>query len=196
MNSAPLRILALPGSLRVGSVNAALLRAAAKLAPAQTVVTLFKDLAGVPLFNEDLEVGPLPAAVVKLRSSIEESDGVLIATPEYNNSIPGVLKNAIDWLSRPAPTKPLVGKPIAVIGATTGGWGTRLAQAALRQVLFSTESLVLPSPGLFVRVAGGVFDADGTLIDSASIHALSDLMKGFNDWIKRMKLSSLPPAPD
>ena len=187
MNSAPLRILALPGSLRAGSLNAALLRGAAKLAPANTLVTLYKDLADVPLFNEDLEAGPLPAAVAQLRSCIEESDGVLISTPEYNNSIPGVLKNAIDWLSRPSPTKPLVGKPIAVIGATSGGWGTRLAQAALRQVLFSTESLVLPSPGLFVRVAGELFDPDGTLIDPASIRALSELMQGFNDWIKRMK---------
>jgi chromate reductase len=177
------RVLALSGSLRKASLNTALLRAAGDAAPSGTKVKLFDGLEAVPLFNEDLESGTVPPAVKRLRDEIERADGLLISTPEYNHSIPGVLKNALDWLSRPTPSRVLAGKPVAVMGATVGTWGTRLAQAALRQVLFSTESLVMPRSGLFVRGATGLFDPSGKLIDSATSAALGSLMREFTDWM-------------
>jgi chromate reductase, NAD(P)H dehydrogenase (quinone) len=189
------RVLALSGSLRKASFNAALLRAAGEAAPSGTLVTLFDGLEGVPLFNEDLEIGAPPPAVKRLRDEVESADGLLISTPEYNHSLPGVLKNAIDWLSRP-PVRVLAGKPVAVIGATTGTWGTRLAQAALRQVLFSTESLVMQRSALFVRGATGLFDPRGKLIDSATAAALGALMQEFTDWINLVgSTPAVIPAP-
>ena len=201
------RVLALSGSLRKASLNSALLRAAGDLAPPGTNLTLFEGLVGVPLFNEDLESGTAPPAVKLLRDEVERADGLLISTPEYNHSMPGVLKNALDWLSRPTPSRVLAGKPVAVIGATVGTWGTRLAQAALRQVLFSTESLVMPRTGLFVRSATALFDPSGKLIDSATSAALRSLMREFTDWMNLVGPAALcsdlssdspakhPPAP-
>jgi chromate reductase len=177
------RVLALSGSLRKASLNTTLLRAAEEAAPPGTKVTLFDALEAVPLFNEDLESGTVPPAVKHLRDAVGRADGLLISTPEYNHSIPGVLKNALDWLSRSTPSRVLAGKPVAVMGATVGTWGTRLAQAALRQVLFSTESLVMPRSALFVRGATGLFDPSGKLIDSATSAALCSLMREFTDWI-------------
>jgi chromate reductase, NAD(P)H dehydrogenase (quinone) len=176
-------VLAVAGSLRRDSINLALLRAAAQLAPACLAVTVFDRLATVPLFNEDVEARGLPPGVKAFRDEVAAADGLLISTPEYNHSMPGVLKNAIDWLSRPAPDTVLVGKPVAVVGATTGYWGTRLAQAALRQVLFSTQSLVLQRPGFSARNARDLFDADGQLIDVATTEALRSVMQDFSAWI-------------
>jgi chromate reductase, NAD(P)H dehydrogenase (quinone) len=177
------RVLAVAGSLRRDSINLALLKAAARLAPACLVVTVFDDLAAIPLFNEDVEALGLPLSVQCFRDEVDASDGLLISTPEYNHSMPGVLKNAIDWLSRPAPDNVLVGKAVAVVGATTGSWGTRLAQASMRQVLFSTQSLVLQRPGLFLRNARDLFDADGQLSDLATTEALRSVMQDFSAWI-------------
>lgn len=178
-------ILAIPGSLRRSSYNRALLRAAAALAPPGMTVTVYEGLASLPPFDEDLEQetrgGPEP--VRRLREQVARSAGLLVATPEYNWSIPGVLKNAIDWLSRPGPQEVLVGKPVAVIGASAGRWGTRLAQAALRQVFAATESLVLPSPALFVRDARDVFDSSGELADAAIREQLAGLLATFSEWI-------------
>jgi chromate reductase, NAD(P)H dehydrogenase (quinone) len=177
------RVLAVAGSLRRDSINLALLEAAAQLAPASLAVTVFDGLAAVPLFNEDVEAAGLPPGVQRFRDEVAAADGLLISTPEYNHSMPGVLKNAVDWLSRPAPDTVLVGKPVAVVGVTTGSWGTRLAQAALRQVLFSTQSLVMQRPGVFVRDARDLFDADGRLIDPATTEALRSVMQDFSVWI-------------
>jgi chromate reductase len=185
------RVLALSGSLRKASFNTALLRAAGQAAPPGTVLALFEDLEAIPFFNEDLELGTAPAAVKRLRDEVARADGLLISTPEYNHSIPGVLKNAIDWLSRPTPARVLAGKPVAVMGATPGTWGTRLAQAALRQVLFSTESLVMPRSPLFVRSASGLFGLEGELIDSATSVTLHRLLQEFTDWI-----NLLGPTPE
>src|SRR5207237_7270834 len=139
-------VLAIPGSLRRHSFNRLLLRAATECAPADVEVELYDELATIPLFNEDLEQATPggPPAVQHLRELVTSADGLLIATPEYNQCLPGVLKNVIDWLSRPAPNEVLVDKPIAVIGASSGRWGTRLAQSTLRHVLVATEALVLP----------------------------------------------------
>ena len=152
-------VLAVPGSLRRDSYNRRLLRAAAQDAPAGIVIEVYDELAALPLFDEDLERGPLPAAVQRLKARVAAADALLISSPEYNWSVPGVLKNAIDWLSRP-PDEVLIGKPVAIVGASAGRWGTRLAQAALRQILTATESRLLGAPALFVREAGSVFAGD------------------------------------
>jgi len=129
------RVLAISGSARRDSHNTALLRAAAEHAPAGVDVELWQDLKSVPAYSEDDDGDHAPAAVTELRSLAAAADAVLIATPEYNHSIPGALKNAIDWLSRPVATNPLRGKPVAVVGASTGMFGAVWAQAELRKVL-------------------------------------------------------------
>jgi len=186
---ADLDVLAIAGSLRRDSFNRRLLEGAAEQAPPGMAITVSDDLASIPLFSEDLEeeAGGAPAAVRRLRHAVERADGLLIATPEYNHSIPGVLKNAIDWLSRPGPGPGLAGKPVAIVGATTGAWGTRLAQSALRQVLYATESLVLPAPGLLLREASRAFDAEGRLRDERTRDALGEVLVGLAAWIVRCR---------
>jgi chromate reductase len=120
-----------------------------------------------------------PEMVRRFENIVRSAHGLLIATPEYNWSMPGVLKNAIDWLSRPAPDEVLVDKPVAVIGASSGKWGTRLAQAALRQVLTATEAAVLPRPALFVREAEQLFDPAGRLVDQPTREQLTALLAAF-----------------
>jgi len=182
-----IQVLAIAGSLRRNSYNRRLIEAAARVAPAHMQVHVYADLAHVPLFDEDVEHATPggPEGVRRLRGAIAGADGVLIATPEYNQSLPGVLKNTIDWLSRPAPQEVLLRKPIAVLGASPGRWGTRLAQAALRQVLAATESLVMPAPMLFVRDAAQQFDADGNLHDRATLESLRALLSAFARWIEQ-----------
>ena len=179
------RILAIAGSLRRGSWNLRLLEAAAECAPAGMTVSVYYDLASIPMFNEDLEreTDGGPGAVRQLRRKVASFDGLLIATPEYNQSIPGVLKNAIDWLSRPAPDEVLAGKPVAIVGASGGRWGTRLAQHALRQTLYATESLVMPTPALFIREVDGVFDDAGRLSDIPTRKSLEEVLGSFANWI-------------
>lgn len=182
------RVLGLAGSLRTGSYNRLLLRAAAERAPASMALTIFEELSTLPLFDEDLELatGGGPDAVRRLREEIALADGLLIATPEYNQSMPGVLKNALDWLARPAPDRVLAGKPVAVVGASTGMWGTRLAQSSLRQVLTASECLVLPAPSVFVRDAAALFGDDGRLLDERTGHVLSAMLSAFDRWIERV----------
>ena len=179
------RVLALPGSIRRGSYNRLLLTAAVECAPAGMAVLIYDELASIPLFNEDLELatGSGPDVVRRLRRQVASADGLLFATPEYNQSIPGVLKNAIDWLSRPGPDEVLVGKPVAVIGASSGRWGTRLAQSALRQVLYATESLVMVKPGMYVREAERLFDEAGRLVDQSTRKLLEAVLAVFANWI-------------
>jgi NAD(P)H-dependent FMN reductase len=179
-------VLALAGSLRRDSFNRLLLQAAAQDAPSSLKLTLYDGVGAIPLFNEDVEraTGGGPEAVRSLRDAVASADGLLIATPEYNQSIPGVLKNVIDWLSRPAPEEVLVGKPISIIGASGGRWGTRLAQAALRQVLTATESIVMPQPAVFVREAAQQFDESGRLIDDATRAALTANLAAFERWME------------
>jgi chromate reductase len=177
----PKRVLCLAGSLRRDSWNRHLLRAALHAAPDGLKLALYDDLADVPMFNEDTEE-PVAPAVQHLRHAVAMADGLLIATPEYNHSFPGVLKNAIDWLSRGSDSV-LIDKPVAVIGVSGGSWGTRLAQAALRQVLTATEARVMPAPMLFVAHASERFDAVGLIHDSALAKALSDVIGAFGEWI-------------
>ena len=137
------RILAISGSLRHGSLNTRLLREIAERAPAGVEIELFDGLRSIPPYDADADTEPAPEPIRALRDAIAEADGLLFATPEYNSSIPGVLKNAIDWASRPRATTPFQGKPAAVVGATTGQFGAVWAQAELRKVLRSTGARVV-----------------------------------------------------
>jgi chromate reductase, NAD(P)H dehydrogenase (quinone) len=170
------RILGISGSLRGDSYNTRLLRAAAKRLPPGAELELFTGLAEVPPFNEDAELGPAPDAVERLRSEIAAADAVLIATPEYNASVPGVLKNAIDWASRPFPDNVLRGRPVAVIGASTGLFGAVWAQAELRKVLRHTGARVLDAE-LPVGSAALAFTGDDRLADPELASRLEALLE-------------------
>jgi chromate reductase len=174
----PRTVLAIAGSLRRGSFNRQLLDAAAACVPDGMRIKHYEGLGTLPLFDEDIEQAALGAGTVRaLRDEVVAADALLIATPEYNQSIPGVLKNALDWLSRPAPDEVLAGKPVALIGASAGRWGTRLAQAALRQVLFATESHVVTGPALYLANARAAFDADGCLTDFSARESLRQVLQ-------------------
>jgi chromate reductase len=157
-----MRVLAISGSLRRDSHNTRLLRAVAELLPPPAELAFFEGLRDVPPYDEDDDVDPAPTAVQNLRDEIEAADAVLFATPEYNSSIPGQLKNAIDWASRPFPDNALRNKPVAVIGASTGSFGAVWAQAELRKVLGTTGARVIDVE-LSVGQAPDHFDADGRL---------------------------------
>ena len=160
-----MRVLGISGSLRRDSHNSALLRAAGELAEEQGVeVEVFGGLKAIPPYDGDDDVGEGPVAVARLRRAIARADAVLFATPEYNSSIPGVLKNALDWASRPARDGALRNKPVAVIGATTGQFGAVWAQADTRKVLGSIGARVIDRE-LPVAVADEAFDADRKLAD-------------------------------
>jgi chromate reductase len=182
------KILGICGSLRKGSFNRSLLRAAQENVPMGMKIEIYEEMAAIPLFNEDLELetGGAPDVVRRLRDRVKTSHGILIVTPEYNQSIPGVLKNTIDWLSRFAPDDILDGKPVAVIGATPGRWGTRLSQAATRQTLFSTGALLLPAPMMFVGEVTKLVDKDGHVIDERTLASIKKVLIAFSSWIDRV----------
>jgi chromate reductase, NAD(P)H dehydrogenase (quinone) len=179
------RIVALSGSLRRGSYNRLLLQAAIDRAPDGMELVVSTEMLDIPVFNEDLEKGEArgPEAVARLADRIAKADGLLIATPEYNQSIPGAVKNMIDWLSRPVGNEVLEGKPVSIIGATTGPWGARLAQSLLRHTLTATGALVLPQPQLYVAGAELLFGPDGRLLDEAVAIRLAKVLSAFGRWI-------------
>lgn len=175
------RIIGIAGSLRKGSYNAALLRAAAELVPPDATIEI-ATIAGIPLYDGDVESERgLPPLVSDLKDRIAGADGLLLVTPEYNLSIPGVFKNAIDWLSRPAKDIPRVfgDKPVALLGATPGGGGTRMAQAAWLPVLRTLGTRLWSGRQLYVAGAAQVFDAEGRLVDEKIRRLLSEFMAGF-----------------
>src|SRR5438477_11176467 len=196
-SSRPCTLLAVPGSLRKHSYNRLLLQAAADLGSEDVSIVPYDELGSLPLFDEDLEkaTGGGPEPVRRLRDQVASADGVLFATPEYNHSIPGVLKNAIDWLSRPAPQEVLVGKPVAVIGASAGAFGTRLAQSALRQVLYATESLVLPAAALYARDAARLFNPAARLVDGPTRDRLAAILAALVAWIDRFRAAGERGSP-
>ena len=159
-----MRILAISGSLRNGSYNTGLLRAAQESAPDGVEVHLYEGLAHLPPYDQDVQDHEPPAAVRDLRERIAAADAVLIATPEYNRSIPGVLKNAIDWASRPFPDNAIRGRPVAIVGASTGSYGALWAQMELRKVLGIAGARVLEGE-LPVPRAHERFDEEGRLLD-------------------------------
>src|SRR5256885_15678621 len=153
MDGSSLRVLGIPGSLRAASFNRALLRAAIADAPPGMTIEIFDGLGAVPLYNADVEAQGDPAPVVALKTAIDRADALLIATPEYNYGVPGVLKNAIDWASRPPGACVLDGKPAALMGASPGGTGTARAQLALRQSFVFTDTRALLRPEVMVARA-------------------------------------------
>ena len=175
------RIVGISGSLRQGSFNASLLRAAAGLMPAGVDLSI-ETIRGIPLYDGDVEAQQgIPAVVAQLKDQIAAAHGLLLVTPEYNNSIPGVFKNAIDWMSRPAADIARVfgGRKVALIGASPGGFGTILSQNAWLPVL-RTLGTDLWTPGrLMVSRAGNVFAADGTLSDDKVREQLRSYLQGF-----------------
>ncbi|MEV0183210.1 NAD(P)H-dependent oxidoreductase [Streptomyces sp. NPDC050625] len=187
-----LTILALSGSLRKESYNARLLTAAEYLAPPEMVLDRFLDLAAIPPFNEDAE-HPAPSAVADLRRRISTADAVLIATPEYNAAIPGVLKNALDWLSRPVEYGPpvLEHKPVAIIGASLGPLGTIRAQLGLRIVLHKMDANVLRQPEFVLPYAAQHLTADDGLSGDTPTQAiLRKVIEGLGDLARNQRTIS------
>jgi chromate reductase len=177
-------VLGISGSLRKGSFNTALLRAAQELAPHGMEITIF-DLADIPLYNGDVETSGDPESVASLKSAIRNADGVLFATPEYNHSISGVLKNAIDWASRDRSAGSLQGKPVAMMGA--GGMaGTARAQLHLQNVLAEAGALVMVKPGVLLTFPWQKFDEAGRLIDQDTRTFLHQHLDSFAKWIQRV----------
>src|SRR5215217_5941394 len=170
-----MRILGIAGSVRRGSHNRRLLRAAGDTLPLGVELVEWDGLGGLPIFDEDLENDP-PAAAQELLDAIESADALLVSTPEYNASLPGGLKNALDWASRPFPGNVLKDKPSAVIGASTGLFGAVWAQAEVRKVLKASGAHVLESE-LPVGMADGAFDVDGELLDPDLTDLLGDLCR-------------------
>jgi len=171
-----MRVLGLSGSLRRDSHNRALLRAAAAALPAGAQLAEWERIAELPAYDEDLDAAPAPEPVRALREALAAADAVLIATPEYNGSLPGALKNALDWASRPHATNPLRGKPVAVIGASTGLFGAVWAQAEARKVLKTIGAEVLDRE-LPVGQADAAWAPDGTLADP-DLHATLEEIVG------------------
>jgi chromate reductase len=183
-----MRILGISGSLRRDSHNTQLLRAAARALPADTELVLYEGLGGIPAFDEDAEADPAES-VLTLRRAIAEADAVLIATPEYNHSIPGVLKNALDWASRPVKTNVLRNKPAAAVGASTGMFGAVWAQAETRKVLGAIGARVLDLE-LPVGQAAQAFGADGELADPDAQDALADIVAALVDEARPRELAA------
>lgn len=173
-------ILGLSGSLRRASFNAGLLRAAAELAPEGVTIEI-GSIRGVPLYDGDQEAAEgLPPAVERLQAQLRDAQGVLLITPEYNNGVPGVFKNAIDWMSRGPGLQMWSGKPVAVIGASPGGFGTMMAQAHWLPVLRTLKADFWAEGRLMVSRAGDLFDKDGNLIDANSRERLASFVEGFS----------------
>ncbi len=170
-----MKVLAISGSLRRDSHNTTLLRTAAELLPDDVELELWDGLKAVPPYDEDEDVEPAPAAVTDLRDAIAGADAILFATPEYNQSVPGQLKNALDWASRPSATNPLRNVPVAVVGASMGAFGAVWAQAELRKVLAATGARVVDG-GVAVGHAHKRFGPDGQLDDEALREQLADVV--------------------
>ncbi len=179
---AELTILGFAGSLREGSYNRALLRTAAERAPEGMHIDLF-DLAPIPMYNRDVEERGDPEPVAAFKQRIREADGVIIATPEYQHGIPGVLKNALDWASRPPGDPPMKGKPVAMVGASPSPVGTARAHLQLRRTLLYVEADIVRTPEVLVSSAPDKFD-DGRLVDDDSLGFLDELLETFADHIR------------
>jgi chromate reductase len=170
-----MKVLAISGSLRRDSHNTNLLRAAAELLPADVEFELWDGLKAVPPYDEDDDVDPAPPAVAALRAAVAGADAVLIATPEYNSSVPGQLKNAIDWVSRPLAQTPLRNKPVAVIGASTGAFGAVWAQEELRKILAAVGARVVEGQ-VALGHAPTRFDESGRLVDEDVREQLAEVL--------------------
>jgi chromate reductase len=178
-------ILGFAGSLRKASYNKALLRTAVELAPKDVKIEVF-DLDEIPPFNQDFEKEP-PEKVKVFKAKIKAADAILIATPEYNYSIPGVLKNAIDWASRPYPDNAFDGKPVAIMGASTGMLGTARAQYHLRQCFVFLNMYPVNKPEVMVTYAPQKFDENGRLTDEDTRKYVAALLQSLVDWTRELE---------
>lgn len=176
-------VLGISGSLRAASFNSAALRAAQELAPAGMTIDI-ADISGIPLYQEEVYQAGFPPAVETLREQIRAADAVLIATPEYNFSISGVLKNAIDWVSRP-PAQPFDQKLVALIGASAGRMGTARAQYHLRQVFVFLNGYLLNKPEVMISGAGNAFDDDGRLVDETARKAIAEQLQALAATVEK-----------
>ena len=180
----PIRILGVAGSLRQKSYNRGALRAATQLLPEGTTIEIF-ELDGIPGFNQDEEQNP-PAKVVELKRRIREADAVLFVTPEYNYSVPGVLKNAIDWASRPYGDSAWNGKPAAIMGASVGSIATARAQYHLRQMMVFLNMFPVNQPEVMIGNASQRFDEEGNLTDEQTKEFIRHLLRNLIDWTRRL----------
>ena len=185
------KVLGISGSLRRGPYNSALLRAATQHMPEGAVLEV-ASIRGIPLYDADVEAQGIPPSVGQLKEAVVAADGVLLVTPEYNNSIPGVFKNTIDWLSRPAADSPRVfgGRRFAIIGASPGAFGTTLSQSAWLPVMRTLGVQLWTGGRLLVSRANNVFDESGALKDPAIEEALRQFLAGFVTFLQRTP----PPA--
>ncbi len=184
--SQPVRILGIAGSLREKSYNRAALRAALDLVPEGATIEVYEIPSNLPGFNEDLEQNP-PAEVVELKKKIQEADAILFVTPEYNYSIPGVLKNVIDWASRPYGQNAWNGKPAAIMGASIGQIGTARAQYHLRQCMVFLDMFPVNQPEVMISNCSDRFDSDGNLTDETSKKLIGKLLQNLVDWTRRIQ---------
>ena len=180
----PIRILGIAGSLRKASFNRGVLRAATELAPAGVSIEIF-ELDGIPGFNQDQEQNP-PEMVTEFKRKIREADAILFVTPEYNYSVPGVLKNAIDWASRPYGDSAWNGKPAAIMGASVGAIATARAQYHLRQMMVFLNMFPVNQPEVMIGNAGERFDEQGNLTDESTKEFIRQLLHNLVDWTRRL----------
>ena len=187
-----INVLGIGGSLRKNSYNRALLRAARELAPEEVEMEIFDNaaLSAIPLFNEDVRQQGEPESVRVFKQQLHDADALLFSVPEYNYSISGVLKNAIDWASRPPNTSPLNGKPVAIMGASTGRSGTIRSQMHFRQVCVFTNMLPLNKPEVYVANAAEKFDPEGILVDKDSREFVRQLMQALLEWTRKLQYGS------
>ena len=182
----PITILGICGSLRVASYNRMALRAAGELLPPGVTLETFDTLRDIPPYDDDARRKGYPPAVQTLRDRIKAADALLFVTPEYNYSVPGVLKNAIDWVSRP-PEPPVEGKPVAIMGASPGKLGTARAQQHLRQITACINGMVLNKPEVMISSAADKFGADGRLIDKETRNFVAELMAALAKWTRQLQ---------
>ena len=185
MSTTTIKVLGISGSLRQDSWNTAALKAAMELAPPGMQIE-HALIADIPLYNEDVRVQGFPAPVERLREQIRRADALLIVTPEYNYSVPGVLKNAIDWASRP-PEQPFAGKPMAIMGASPGFTGSARAQYHLRQMFVFLDALILNRPEVMIASAHERFDASGRLVHEPTREIIGKLLTGLAAWTLQLQ---------
>jgi chromate reductase len=181
-----IKVLGIAGSLRKGSFNKALLNAAVELQPDGMKIEIF-DISSIPLYNGDIESEGTPTAVNAFKNKIAEADALLIVTPEYNYSIPGVLKNAIDWASRPPASSPLNQKPLGIMGASSGLMGTVRAQMHLRQTAVLTNMYTMNRPEVLVTKAHEKFDKEGKLTDENTAQHIRKFLSALAEWATKFK---------
>jgi chromate reductase len=179
------QILGISGSLRKDSYNTAALRIAQEMAPEGVEITL-ADISAIPLYNDDVRLEGLPPSVVSLGERIASADAVLIATPEYNYSIPGVLKNAIDWVSK-IPDQPFSRKPMAIMGASMGAMGTARSQYDLRKVFVFLNAHLLNHPEIMIASAHARFDAEGHMTDEKTRELIAAQIVALQEWALRLR---------